>query len=136
MSREITIPGGTAVLRESHELTERHRRPIKMIVAQLGPNAQEKMLGWQAGTYDLTEHDAELMFKNHDAVIWCYLKSWSLDRPVPDDWREVGNSIPGDVYDALMAACMEQDQATAEAADSFGVDGVEDEQSPTGPSAA
>lgn len=136
MSREIPIPGGTAVLRDKHELTERHRRPVKIVSGQIGPNAEELMQAVQAGTAHLDERQSALVFANQDAMIWCYLKSWSLPQPVPNDWHEIGNNIPADVYDALLPEVLAQAQEQAQADASFGVDGVEDEQSPTGPSAA
>ena len=135
MSREIVIPGGTAQLRDQAELTERRRRPSKTIIARLGKDAQAKMAAWEAGTVELSQTDAELLFANNDAVIWCYLKSWTLDRPLPDPWQEVGN-LPGDLYDALLVPCLEQDQVHAEGAAGFTVDAVEDDTSPTGASDA
>ena len=115
MSVEIPIPGGTATLLSTKELTPRRRRPIENADVQNGPlfakirNARriigadgqvEENPGLWGPDLVLTERDAELLTSYNDKKIIARLASWTIDLPLPTTVDALLD-VPGDVYDAL-----------------------------------
>jgi len=155
MATTITIPGGQATLRDQDEMTERHRRPVKVIsmrlmrvmgqladithLADLDPSAEDATERMMA-TIGMTEDESSALLRLTDAAIYAALKSWTLDLPIPVTVDEV-QDIPGEVYDALAEATartgkdlMVSEGQTAQAG--FGPDSAGDVASPTGASGA
>ena len=165
MTLQVPIPGinptdppGVATLREPHEVTERHRRPIKVLMMQMNPARFAGFIGSdddELPDIEFTEGEAQSFASLADHTIFSALVSWSLDLPLPtsaDDCMD----IPGHIYDALekvtsgvgealkaspgvdVNVTKDADGATVtEAADPFtlGPNTVEDPTSPTGASA-
>ena len=107
MSKLITIPGGTARLREPHELRQRHRRMVELaamaaahVIAKLPEGADEttKLSDIPA----LSIADAEAITNLQDVTILAVLESWSRPDPLPT--LETLGDLDVDTYDALAAA--------------------------------
>lgn len=139
----VDIPGGTATLRDPAQLTVRQRRPLQVLVASFGQKRFEQVVTAQGDEDDpdalenlhLTESEWDAMFKMTDATIWSLLGAWTRDgveQPLPATVEAVGD-LPGEVYDALTTATAKV-QAAHMAATAFGPDGMEEPNSPTGPS--
>jgi hypothetical protein len=115
----LTLPSGaTADLRDAADVTERQRRPIKRIQAQLAalpafvaavkeaeaaqqvsgeltPDQQLAIAGGMGEAFDLLE---EL----NDYLIGAVVRGWSYDFPVSAD---AAQDLPGRDLDALREAC-------------------------------
>ena len=113
MTIEVPIPGvkpgdpeATATLREPHEVTERHRRPIKLLAMQLNPGKFAAVMGAEDDALpdiELSEREATSMASLADHTILSALVGWTLDLPIPSTVDEVMD-LPGHIYDALEAA--------------------------------
>jgi len=108
VSTEITLPGGTAVLRDPEQVTERHRRPVTRINLQLAGSPVGDLLQVKA-TLSEEEFDQRirkligspaymLLDDLADAVIVAMVESWSFDAPVTLDGLL---DLPGPAYDEL-----------------------------------
>lgn len=103
MSRTVVIPGGSAVLRDPGEMTERQRRavrgPLLAVAADL-TGGEIPADGHAPETVHLTPGVGGLIFQIRDAAIVAALISWTLELPLPT--LESVQDLPGDVYDALV----------------------------------
>lgn len=153
MSYTVEIPGGTAELLSPEELTPRRQRAVQVIALQSGSLIKKmegaKTLRLPDGTVkesteataadlpevELTEREAELLFKIQDASIYAHLQSWTLDIPRPETVDAV-QDIPGPVYDALSEELTKQEaEAKAESFEPNEAT-LEDPASPFGSSSA
>ena len=105
--REVSIPGGTATLREREDLSERNRRLVKTrglaasaVITRL-QKAVEDANGQEPDpeSLQISASEAEVTLDVQDAVIVALLASWTLDRPLPT--MDTVQDLPGDLYDAL-----------------------------------
>ena len=106
--RTVTIPGGTACLRENTEIKIRHRRLIEtaavaaaQIMAKIDPEKVKAGL-LDMAALDVTRQEADRLYEVQDATIVAVLDSWTLPMPVPD-MDTIGDLDP-DVYQALADA--------------------------------
>lgn len=154
MSVTIDIPGGTAELYEDLELTPRRQRPVQELALQVGGLmdrlAQANKVKTADGTEDdqphlpgpeveINERQAAQLSTLGDLVTFMYLKSWTLDQPLPataDDLLDLDISV----YKALTTAAAKLYNGTykepvATTADFEANDGtLENDASPTGAS--
>lgn len=142
MSKIITIPGGTATIAEGpHEITERRMRPIKSLASLYGAKidaimaltalAVEVEEGETPEPPDLsgfTPEDIDHLWEMQSATTWAYLLDWTLDRPLPATWRDMGD-LP-----AALTQALDREVSKVAAVRLFTLDAVEDEASPTGAS--
>jgi hypothetical protein len=149
MSRTIEIPGGAAELFTQEELTPRRQKPVKSLFFRSGAlldklannskvihpdGSVEEDPNLPAGVVQLSQADADLLVDIQYATTWAYLKSWTLDLPLPKSPDELLD-IPSHIVDVLnreakaidggvpIAAAFEPSEVT-----------LEDEDSPTGAS--
>lgn len=113
----ITLPSGaTADLRPAEDITERQRRPIKRIQAELAGNtsfvkavqeaqdagdgelSQEAQLRIAAGMGDAFD----LLENLNDLLVAAAVRGWSYDFPVSADSAQ---DLPGHDLDALREVC-------------------------------
>jgi len=152
MSRSIEIPGGTAELFDDAELTPRRQRPVQELALQVGSLmdriAQANKVTTSDGDGDvqptlggvdveISDRQAEQLARLGDLVSFMYLKSWTLDAPLPataDDLLD----LPLPVYNAISKAAAKSYNGTDGGAVSGGFEAsdatLEDETSPTGAS--
>jgi hypothetical protein len=160
LTTTVTIPGGTATLRDPGKLKVKHRRRMTVLTQEFGMarfmeimtigSAAQSINGGvleMAEVMDsmhLTPRESELMQLMNEAAVWQLLDSWTLPDPLPATADDVGEMDQG-VYDVLMAECgrlqAEHMAATGtgpdgQPADPFSVAMVEDLTSPTGASVA
>lgn len=140
----IPIPGGNATIRSAKSLTERQRRPLKARITRIGAArfqaiiaAEQNEIGGLAAEVGLTQAEADVLSSFTDCVIWAFVDSWTLDRPLPATPDEVID-LPGDLYDALMVATAKRGVAmfTDDDAEQFTPQAVLEAGSPTGASGA
>lgn len=128
MSRTVEIPGGSAVLRDPGELTERQRRRVRSALFAVAADALGDVApdGTAPQTVHLTAGMGERMFEIRDAAIIASLVSWTLEAPLPT--VESVQDLPADLYDTLAVE-------TAGLVSGLGVDfnPTPDPESPTGP---
>lgn len=147
MSTTIEIPGGTAEIFTGEELTPRRRQPItalslrsqslikrlanaRKVTSPTGEVEESDVL--DGPDVELTDKEAELLTLMQPAVVWAYLKSWTLDRPLPKNPDEVLD-MPQGIYNAISAACVAEQQGTLNQFEPNEAS-LEDENSPTGAS--
>ena len=113
--RTIKIPGGTAALREKHEIKVRHKRLIEsatigaaVAMAKL-PSDQAELEAASLADLELTSAEADGLFALQDATIIATLSAWSLPEPIPT-LATLGDLDP-DVYDALAEGSREMGTA-------------------------
>ena len=150
MSVEITIPGGTAVMLTTKELTPRRRRPIQMLDVMRGPifakirearrvihpdGTVEETEGLYGPDLVLTEQDAAMLTSYQDVQIFARLQSWTLPEPLPVS-ADALLDIPGDVYDALADGVVKAEAADGANPFVASEETLENPASPTGASAA
>ena len=108
--RTISIPGGTAVLRDRpEELKERHHRLMDTAMVAALP-AFEKIKdkeAWESDGVDvrsakLTRQEAAALMERQDAQVVALLQSWSLDRSLPD--LDTIQDLDRETYSALVEA--------------------------------
>ena len=140
--RTITIPGGTALLREREEIKVRHRRLIEAAsvaaasaVSKL-PQDNTNLDMVQIASLDLTAAEANSLFALQDATIIATLESWTLPDPIPT-LDTIGDLDPG-LYDAVAEATREEGQQIAAKVDFEPADPTAPgfDATPTEPSAA
>jgi len=116
MTTTVTIPGwnpddppATAVLREVHEITERHRRPVRSLMMQLNPTRFQQIIGSDEDTVEglmadpdlaFTQREADTFMSLGDRVVAAVLLSWSLEQPIPAN-ADAMMDLPPHLYDAL-----------------------------------
>lgn len=111
----VQIPGGTAELYDITELTPRRRIPAKALLyraddllAKLSvartvesPDGDvEENPGLTGPDVRLTQYEAETLQHLQYATTWGWLKSWTLDRPLPATWEDLLD-VPSDIVEAL-----------------------------------
>lgn len=126
----VQIPGGTAELYDITELTPRRRIPAKALLyraddllAKLSvartvesPDGDvEENPGLTGPDVRLTQYEAETLQHLQYATTWGWLKSWTLDRPLPATWEDLLD-VPSDIVEALNDA-VDQIKKTDVAAD-------------------
>lgn len=131
MSRTIQIPGGTAELFDRAELTPRRRIPAKALLYRaddlLSKIATSRTVTSPSGEVDerpalkgpdirLTQYEAETLEHLQYATTWGWLKSWSLDLPLPATWEDLLD-VPTDITEVLNAEV--QKQGNPEIVDDF-----------------
>lgn len=135
----INLPGGgRATFRAEHELTPRHTRPIESLSLAMSSvikrisDAQELTGAVETSddvlpgeAFDVTEEQADNMGRLNDLAILAYLKSWTLDLPLPGDVDALMD-IPNPVYAALRTKAAELYHA-GQLADRFTVDSLPDD---------
>lgn len=122
MSRTVQIPGGTAELFDRDELTPRRRIPAKALLYRaddlLTKIGNARTVTSPAGEKDerpaltgadvrLTQYEAETLEHLQYATTWGWLKSWTLDIPLPATWEDLLD-VPSDITDALNAEVQRQ----------------------------
>lgn len=104
--RQVPIPGGTAMVRDPEDLTERQRRTIRsvMFTALDGAevNADTQALDASSVSMKITPALGAAMFDLRDAGIIAGLVGWSLPDTKPT--IDTVQDLPGDLYDALAKA--------------------------------
>jgi hypothetical protein len=119
--KSVQIPGGTAHLREAHELRVRHKRPVE--AASVGassalaklPDDPEELAAATMVELGLSTEEATALYEIQDATILATLVSWTLDEPIPDA-TTIGDMRP-EVYEALAVATREDGAAMATGVD-------------------
>ena len=111
MTTEITLPGGTAVLKDKSELTNKEMKRLskaQMVAAAGALHAQE--LGFDKEDKDTWVFVARLTPEEMDAVdtfqraaVVERLVSWTLPRPMPQNIDEV-DDLPLSIYTPLTIA--------------------------------
>jgi hypothetical protein len=146
MSRTVTIPGGTAELFDRDELTPRRRIPAKALLYRaddlLAKIASARTVTLPSGESEesavlngpdlrLTQYEAETLEHLQYATTWGWLKSWSLDIPLPATWEDLLD-VPSHITEALNLEV--QKQGNHEVADDFEIskETLEDKGSFTG----
>lgn len=130
--RTVSIPGGTATVRDVDDMTERQRRLIRTAIFAAAADALGDTLDVNGAAPEqvqvhVTGELGERMFAMRDARIVAAVAEWTLDRPLPT--LDTVQDLPGGVYDALDR---ETTGLTAAVSTDFSAD--PDPQSPTPPS--
>lgn len=156
-------PGATAYLRDPRVMTVRQKRPMQIVVSQIGssrfneivtaqallppPTAELTAMQWQEAieaaeqammVLQLSEAEWALLFRLTDASLLATLQSWNLTTadgvpvPLPANIDAVAD-IDGVVYDVL-AILTSRLQADYMLRHGFGLDSIEEPDSPTGAS--
>lgn len=134
MSKEITtaIPGGMAQWYDRNTMPPRRER---MMQVELMP-VRHLVKAVQDESYPITREEAATLLAVNEIGVVVFLKSWTLknadgtDRPIPTTADEVLDIEDRELYQALL----EQSAVLVSqiAIDDFGVDAVEDTNSPIG----
>lgn len=119
------IPGGEAVWYTRETLTPRRERTMQVSLMPL----RSLVENIQDPTYPISKEEAAQVLAVNEVAVAVFLKSWSLDAPVPADADEVLDIESRELYDSLLATAAKILATTFE--DGFSVDAVEDENSPT-----
>lgn len=153
----VQLPGGVARLRDPKDLTVRHTRPYQTILMAIGPENLARIIGSTAaktaaesgenGTeqfvammseLQLDYRMAELITQMNDAVIWKWLESWTLKRPLPNSMLDVPAMLTEELYQALNLACSKREAehraATGEDPYSPNAATIDNHDSPSGAS--
>ena len=146
----VQIPGGTAELYDPKELTPRRRIPAKALLYR-ADSLLFKLMG--AGTVvspdgevetnaaltgpevRLTQHEAETLQNIKYASTWAFLKSWTIDRPLPATWEDLLD-LPAEIVDPIHDAVENIRQPDPAAGVEMTKETLADEGSFTGSSAA
>lgn len=112
--RNITVPGGTATLRDRpEELRVRHHRLVDNATIVALPaidkvrasRSELEQDGWNIRSARLTGAELQALDERQDAQIVALLASWTLKVPLPD--MDTVRDLNPDVYDALLAGVRE-----------------------------
>lgn len=154
MSHSIEVPGGTATFRDIPELTERHRRPLKILSLRIGDVLEKVVMAATVTGPDgrsvtgqhaspdapqlpgepvtLTVDQATALADMQDAVTWAFLQSWTVDRPFPQSPDDLLD-LPNDLYTALSEhASLLNSGPSVESGFEVSTETVADTSSPTG----
>lgn len=143
MSDTVTIPGGTAVLRE--KLTVRQRRPLIAASVTMSSDLQRRIQDAPEDANgdvamsdaNLTEAEADLMLRMQELTVVAFLESWSLldeaGEPVPIPTMETLGDIDSEVFDVLSVAVASRGAKEINGIGDTTPDAVKDPESPTGP---
>ncbi len=119
--KTVTIPGGTASLREMHEIKVRHRRIIETAaiaavpaLAKL-PSSLEELATAKLSELNLSKEEATSLFELQDATIVASLDSWTRPEPIPT--LDTIGDLDEDVYEALSLASRDLGAAVASGVD-------------------
>lgn len=122
MSRTIQIPGGTAELFDRDELTPRRTIPYQSLLYRADKlmeklaNARrvvsvsgevEENPDLDGPEHRLTPHEAETLEYLQLANDWGWLKSWTIDIPLPATWEgllDVPNKVTNAIHAAIVGA--------------------------------
>lgn len=135
----LPVPGGQARFYSQDELTPRRTRALDVQIAHLGPRMHQLAVASQVTTADgavdtssvlpgpqatISQAEAEAFAALNDLAVWVYLKSWTVDRPLPETPDDVLD-LPTPLYAVLVdhAAKLVAGQL---AGDTFTVDGLPD----------
>jgi hypothetical protein len=137
------IPGGQASWHRENEVPIWKDREISVIQIQLDRQRLNRMIRAEVmdpetgdiiesdGTpLTLTEKEARLLFSLDEYAIWAYLKSWTLDRPLPATVDEI-MLLDRPLFDALSRHAQKLFAERNVSIESFSADGAGDEDSPT-----
>ena len=111
MTTEITIPGGTAVLKEKSELTNREMKLLsKSQLTAAGTALHLKEFGFDPADPDTWTQAAHLTADDMDTIdlfqrtcVHLRLVAWTIDRPLPQSADDVDN-LPMSIYMPLTVA--------------------------------
>ena len=120
MSRTVTIPGDTAELFDRNELTPRRTIPYQIMLNRAdelmsklaaarkvtAPDGRvEENPDLDGPEHRLTYHESEMLEYLQLASNWGWLKSWTIDLPLPATWEALLD-VPKPITDALHAAIL------------------------------
>lgn len=146
MSKTVSIPGGTAELYDRTELTPRRRIPAKALLYRAddlltklsvartveSPTGEvEENPGLTGPALRLTQHEAETLEHLQYATTWGWLKSWTLDIPLPATWEDLLD-VSSDITDALNEAVQQLKNPDVAADMEISAKTLEDQESFTG----
>ena len=133
MSVDLTsaIPGGMAKWYSRNDMPPRRERMLQIDLLPLMPLTKRV----QGDEYEVTKQEAADLLSINELAVVCFLREWTLKTdmgepiPLPANIDEVLDIEDRKLYNALInhAAKLLADVAV----DGFGVDAVEDENSPT-----
>jgi hypothetical protein len=139
-----SIPGGKATWYRENEVPIWKDREISVIQIQLDRQKLNRLVRAEVmdpetgdiieadGTaLQLSETEARLLFSLDEYTIWAYLKSWTLDFPLPTTVDEIMH-LDRPLFDALSKHASKLFAERNVSIDAFGPDGAGDEESPTG----
>lgn len=144
----VPIPGGTAELFTREELTPRRRIPAKALLYRaddlltkisaartvISPTGEkDENPALDGPELRLTQYEAETLEHLQYATTWGWLKSWTLDRPLPETWEDLLD-VPSTITDALNAAVNDLGQPDPTADMEMTPDTLADKESFTGAS--
>lgn len=133
MSRTVEIPGGTAELFDRAELTPRRTIPYQALLYRaddlMVKLARARRVVSTSGEVDenpdldgpehrLTPHEAEMLEYLQLASDWGWLKSWTLDIPLPATWEGLLD-VPNQVTDAIHAGILDAGNPAPEVSSDF-----------------
>ncbi len=126
MSTTIAVPGGSATFFDVNELTPRRRRPLEVLMVQMG-DLQERIQAANTvtvvgpdGTTETTAplpptpgqmprlgvtldaREAGLMVEVSQVAAWAFLKSWTLTAPLPATPDDMLDMPSTDLYDTIV----------------------------------
>lgn len=137
----IPVPGGSARFYAQRELTPRRTRALDVQLTRFGPRMRQLAVAEQViapdGTLDtsavldgpamvITEDEAESFAAINDLAAWVYLKSWTLDRALPETPDDVLD-LPTPLYNTLVAHAARLVAHNLTAQDDFTVAGLGDD---------
>lgn len=146
----VDIPGGTAELYDPKDLTPRRRIPAKALLYRadallfklygartiISPTGDvEENPALTGPEVRLTQHEAETLQNIKYASTWGFLKSWTLDRPLPATWEDLLD-LPAEIIDPIHDAVENIGKPDAIASIEMSEETLVDEGSFTGSSAA
>lgn len=133
MSTTIDIPGGTAVLRDADDLSNRDVKTLQRTMRSAATAAVKmKEAGyeegspesWAAALSQLSDDELNDIDLYQRACTILRLESWTLDRPIPTNADEV-DDLPRALFAAVTAAA-----ADISLSEEFGLDGAADPKAP------
>jgi len=129
MSELVTdIPGGSATWYTSKSLPPRRERLLQVnAVPMAGLWNRLQEFGIEGA--NMTSDEVAAMFRLNEVGVVVFLKSWTLEQPLPETPDAVLD-LDKELYDALLEVAAKLQAATE--VDSFSVDAVEDSTSPIG----
>jgi hypothetical protein len=106
--KTVEIKGGTANMREQHEIKVRDRRLVESSAVAASsalsklPSDKAELEELELSQMNLSRPEANALFELQDATIVASLVSWTLPEPIPD-LDTIGDMDP-EVYDKLAEA--------------------------------